>query len=236
MYTPGLNVYSYDMQGFGKSDGHEGMRAYVNEFSDYVDDAILMYNKIKEETKLPTYILGQSLGGCVSTHAAIKLGKECPGVILFAPMLSLEENKKNNRLVLALLPIVNWIMPWLQVGTPAENPHYPEMKEKFHEHELSYSGLLRARLGVEFLKAVDEARENAHKIECPALFLHSKRDTMCEPDGSVYVHERISSEKKKLVLFSADEDDLWHALTVEPDNHKVFAHVAEFLQELIPST
>lgn len=54
---------------------------------------------------------------------------------------------------------------------------------------------------------------------------------MCEPDGSKYFYEKVSSTKKKLVLFDAEADDLWHALTVEPDNHKTFVHVKEFLQE-----
>mmetsp|Transcript_17559 Transcript_17559/g.22982 ORF Transcript_17559/g.22982 Transcript_17559/m.22982 type:complete len:317 (-) Transcript_17559:1404-2354(-) len=227
----GYNVYSFDMQGFGESEGHHGLRASLDKFDHYVDDAVDLYKEFKEESKLPLYVLGQSLGGCISSHVAIRLGKELPGVILFAPMLSLEENKKKNWLLLPFLGLASQFLPNLPIGDKSPNIHYPDMQKRFFEHELSYNGKLRARLGYEFLAAVDRARENAHKVESPILLLHSERDTMCEPDGSKYFYEKVSSTKKKLVLFDAEADDLWHALTVEPDNHKTFVHVKEFLQE-----
>lgn len=63
------------MQGFGESEGHHGLRASLDKFDHYVDDAVDLYKEFKEESKLPLYVLGQSLGGCISSHVAIRLGK-----------------------------------------------------------------------------------------------------------------------------------------------------------------
>jgi dipeptidyl aminopeptidase/acylaminoacyl peptidase len=61
----GFDVYGLDHQGHGQSDGDP---AYVEQFSDYVDDAVLFVQNIQRNYKkqLPNFILGHSMGGLIT--------------------------------------------------------------------------------------------------------------------------------------------------------------------------
>lgn len=202
----------------------------MNEFSDYVDDIEMLFEVVRAEHSV-VHIIGQSLGGGIGAHLAIRLGNKCSSCILAAPMLSLEENKKKNKNVLMVLSALNYVVPWLPVGSKVINPYYPQMSEEFQQDELTYSGMIRVRVGVELLKAVDHVEEKAHEIVCPLLLLHSERDTLCEPRGSKMLFNKAKSSIKQLEMFP-QSDDLWHAILSEPECAKVFQKITQFITNL----
>jgi acylglycerol lipase len=72
-------VYAFDLRGHGRS---EGERLFVQKFSDYVDDlaAIVALAKSREPG-IPTFVLGHSAGGVVSTVYALDHRDEISGLI-----------------------------------------------------------------------------------------------------------------------------------------------------------
>ena len=205
----------------------------MNKFDDYVDDAEQFVRVIQQQEKSqPLHVCGLSLGGCITASLCQRLKEgEVTSCTLAAPMLSLENNISKNPWTVRALNVLDYIVPWLQLGEKVPNAKFPQLSEDFRKHELSYKGLLRVRIGAEFIKAVKATMDNASKITCPILFVHCEADTMCEPEGSKKMYERVSSTKKKLVLFPGD-DQLWHALFNEPDSGKVISEITGFIQTL----
>ena len=205
----------------------------MNKFDDYVEDVEHFLELVKEkEAGSPIHVCGLSLGGCIAARFCQRRKQdEIASCILAAPMLSLENNVARNPWIVRALTVLDYIVPWLEVGEKVPNPKFPQLTVDFRAHELSYKGLLRVRIGAEFIKAVKATMDNAHEIDCPVMFVHCEGDTMCEPEGSKKMFERVSSKKKKLVLFP-EEAQLWHALFSEPDSPKVVSAVAEFLKNL----
>ncbi|CAI0458300.1 unnamed protein product [Linum tenue] len=90
--SSGYAVYAVDHPGFGLS---EGLHGYIQNFDDLVDNAYEMFAKIEgrpEVRGLPSFILGQSMGGAVTLKLHLKDPSEWDGVILVAPMCRCEYN------------------------------------------------------------------------------------------------------------------------------------------------
>mmetsp|Transcript_1647 Transcript_1647/g.2482 ORF Transcript_1647/g.2482 Transcript_1647/m.2482 type:complete len:150 (+) Transcript_1647:1-450(+) len=110
------------------------------------------------------------------------------------------------------------------VGAQEPNMKFPDM---VCNDNRQYQGKLRVRMCVELLKAVDDIHSHGTNIECPLLILHSEADTMCEPEGSISLHEKAKSTDKSLHVFP-DEGDLWHAILTEPGKQKPFSKIREW--------
>ena len=233
----GYNVYGFDNQSHGNSEGLYGVRCYVERFQDFVEDALQMYYKMYEEEKgTNLFVLGVSMGGCVAAIAAEELDNSqsrLTGLVLVAPMLSLERVKKKpiNRILLPLSGCISSCWPTLAVGSKAENEFFPEIKAENDSDELNYHGKVRARVVTEFFSAVDRAVESAPRIECPRLLLHSKIDTMTDPEGSQLFYDQSKDDGKKRLVW-CEEYGHWHGLTKEPGNLRLAKIVSDWMDRL----
>ena len=70
----GYGVYGMDHRGHGKS---EGLRAYVERFSDYADDLNLLVDRIKvEQGNVKMFMVGHSMGGTVAVDYCVTRGRK----------------------------------------------------------------------------------------------------------------------------------------------------------------
>ena len=144
----GFSVYSYDMQGFGESESVGGIRAYVDNFDDYVKDALQMHAQVKTEAgALPVYVLGESMGGCIAAHTVHALGPECDGCILTCPMLCMDTIKAENWHILPVLSLLDWIIPSVPIGSKAPNTKFPKARARACAAAVSCPHTARARPG-----------------------------------------------------------------------------------------
>jgi len=98
MNDAGYSVAGVDNQGAGRSGGLFG---YVDRFDDFVSDLLQLVAFVRSPKApegfgpdLPLFGLGCSLGGCIALQASMRQPALFQGLVLLAPMLSLERVKR----------------------------------------------------------------------------------------------------------------------------------------------
>jgi len=90
----GFICITLDHQGHGRSEGARGKRCYFNRFDDLAQEATDFVDHFKESYReyadLPFFLAGLSMGGCTAVRMAQMRPTFYKGMILFAPMLSLD--------------------------------------------------------------------------------------------------------------------------------------------------
>jgi len=88
-------VCGIDLRGHGRSGGHP--RCFIENFdADYSDDVRAFAASVRgcdlpAFARTPIFLVGGSLGGCIAMRAAIRDASLFAGLVLLAPMLSLEK-------------------------------------------------------------------------------------------------------------------------------------------------
>jgi acylglycerol lipase len=148
----GVSVAGFDMQGCGFSEGLRGLRSFFESFEDVIADAVQFRRLIPEcglpgFSSVPIFLTGISLGGCVAIHVMQRHAELYKGVLLLAPMVSLEKVSRAglNPYLLPLSRLVSWLVPAAQVAKVNRNPLYPELQQEWDEDPLNFQGNTRAR-------------------------------------------------------------------------------------------
>ncbi|GBG24455.1 Monoglyceride lipase [Hondaea fermentalgiana] len=220
-----------DLQSYGLSEGARGLQYYFERFEDHVTDLVQFRKMVSEEyPNTPIYLMGISMGGCIAARLAeFDCAFPYAGLILLAPMLSIEQLKKRpiNKVLLPLADCMSALAPTLRLADKAAHPNVLLRKhfEADPLNETTYK--IRVRVGAECLKVVERARQELTQIKCPLLAVHSRHDTMTDPAGSELAVDLATSSSKTLKLL--DDPYLWHELGHEPGNAKVLQLVLEWL-------
>jgi len=251
----GFDCVGADMQGYGLSEAAEDIRGYFERFEDLVDDAELVCRDAADRLDDPRpFLVGASYGGLLAASLAARLEVwrksstppiECAGLVLLAPALSLEKAKAEpvNAILLPAAALLSQYAPTLAIGDKPASPLYPQLAQAMRRdtslpldspHRLGcYDGNLRARVAAETLLAVDRLRENIFAgdlSDLPAFLLHSKADTLCDPDGSVLYAD---ANPAATLLWTQDIpgcDQMWHVLMQEPGADVLFDRVTTWLK------
>lgn len=86
----GLNVYTMDHRGFGRS---EGLAGHIDSYHIYVEDAVAIINEIRKRNPLARiYLLGHSMGGIFAAHIVAKHPDLLSGVLFLNPWI--EDNSR----------------------------------------------------------------------------------------------------------------------------------------------
>jgi alpha-beta hydrolase superfamily lysophospholipase len=81
----GLNVYTMDHRGFGRSDGLAG---HIDSYHLYVEDTVAIIAEIRKRHPLGhIYLLGHSMGGIFTAHIAAKYGDLLAGALFLNPWI-----------------------------------------------------------------------------------------------------------------------------------------------------
>jgi len=219
----GVSVSGVDFRGAGRS---EGERCYASRFSDYVCDVV---EHVKLSTTqgvpgfpdpatqpLPQFMMGGSMGGCVAVTMAAQQAVPLSGLILLAPMLSLEKVSKKglNPYLRPMGNLISSLFPKLPTAKVAKGKMFPELQREFDEDANNWTAPTRARNAMEYLAATQRlmAPGGLEAVAAPFLLFHGLKDDMTDPDGSRALHARAKSTDKTIKLLP----DSWHVLTKEP--------------------
>mmetsp|Transcript_25989 Transcript_25989/g.66117 ORF Transcript_25989/g.66117 Transcript_25989/m.66117 type:complete len:377 (-) Transcript_25989:187-1317(-) len=222
----GFSVCGLDNQGSGRS---EGTRCYTDALQHYVTD---LADNIRASCKLdiqgfpaslpgsttpvPKFVMGSSMGGCLATLVSMDQSLDLSGLILLAPMLSLEKLSRRglNPYLRSLGFLVSSLFPKLPVAQSARNTLYPDLQEEYDADVNCWHGKTRARNAMEYLAATQRlmAPGGLEAVAAPFLLFHGLKDDMTDPDGSRALHARAKSTDKTIKLLP----DSWHVLTKEP--------------------
>ena len=92
-----VNVYAYDQQGHGYSEGLRGLRGTVESFKDYVNDALFIAKSVAEENEgKPLVLSGYSFGGLVACHVINPAPELFVGIFLGAPQIDVNRTLCTN--------------------------------------------------------------------------------------------------------------------------------------------
>ncbi len=198
------------------------------------------------EARVPIFVLGLSLGGLLTCRVAQRLGDDARfgGAIAVCPALSVEKIKRQpkNAVLLPLLSVLSRTWPTLALGDKAapttDAAKRLEQDKRADtaaapEHRTGiYGGLLRTRVAAEVLKVTDVAVAQADRWVMPALFVHSRTDTMCDPEGTERMFGLIASSKQSTLAWTQDLGcpEMWHALISERGCELVHEKIVSWIE------
>ncbi len=223
LLASGFAVAMYDQRGHGKS---EGLKTYVNRFSDYVDDLHIVYKKAAYAADdKPVFLLAHSMGGLVASQFCIQHQPLLRGVILSAA--SLKVNSDFSPFLQKISGIVSALVPKLAT-VKLDNTMLsrdPAILTIAAEDSLHYKGGIRARTGAEVLKATKWVEAHASEFKMPVLILHGGADQIAEPQGSLSFYEKCGSPDKQSKVYPG----AYHEIMNEINRDEVITDIQRWI-------
>ncbi len=143
-----------------------------------------MQDQLSEVRKLglPTVLLGHSLGGLMATRYVVDDRPQPDLLVLSGPALG-AEIPLHLRLA---APLLGRLVPRLEIkdeGDPALLSSDPKVGELFYADPLRVPNPT-ARMGLEILRAISQARAGIERVTMPTLVLHGGDDRLVPPEAS----------------------------------------------------
>jgi len=219
----GYAVYSFDYRGHGKSPGLPG---YIERFSYYINDLQAfgdMVRKKHKDTKF--FLLGHSMGSTIAITYATQHQSGLDGLLVSGA--TLQAGASVSPVMIMAAKILSRLLPktGLDVIDATAISRDQDVVAAYVNDPLVYRGKIRARLGAEFIKAIQKLPPQMAKIKLPILIMHGTADRLSEPSGSQLLYQRVSSRDKTLKLY----DGFYHEIFNEPGRQQVFADIEAWL-------
>jgi carboxylesterase len=129
------------------------------------------------------FILGESLGGLLALHLAVKY-QDISGLMLLAPAL-----------IIPKLWISKLVFPF------KEYIFKPYVLKKNSEDKMPWQGynVVPLKAGASFFDFQQMVKRELNQVTVPAIIFQGKKDATIDPASSFIVHDKISSSSKELV-------------------------------------
>ena len=224
----GFALYAMDHRGHGRS---EGARSLVDRMDNVVSDLDAFVDLVAAETPgLPLFMLGHSMGGCVSIAYALRHQEKLSALALSAPLAALEAAPLPLRLIAKGLSLV---VPKTGVySVPAGGiSRDPAEVEAYDSDPLVYRGKLPARTVQELSDTIAHFEEQAPTLTLPLLLMHGTADEIVPDTGTRMVHERAGSTDKTLHRY----EGYYHEIFNEPpgERDRVLDDLTAWLNERV---
>jgi len=219
----GYAVCGFDYRGHGKSDG---LRCYVDRFSDYVSDVRAFFEKVHQEHgNLKIFLVGHSMGATIAVAYAVQYQRDLAGLIIsgvgLKPGSSISPALKAvARLISALAPKMG-----LTVLDATAISQDKAVVDAYVNDPLVYRGKIPARLAAEMINTIDRLPSLIPEIKLPIIIMHGTKDRLCNPEGSQILYDLVGSRDKTLKLYKG----FYHEIFNEPEHDKVMADVETWL-------
>ncbi|MFC2050392.1 alpha/beta hydrolase [Chloroflexota bacterium] len=221
----GYAVYTFDYRGHGKS---EGLRSFVDRFSDYLADLKTFLDKVrKEHHDAKIFLVGHSMGGTVATAYAIEHQQEVAGVITSAP--SLVASSTVSPALLAIAGVISALAPKMGVTVldASTISRDKAVVDAYVNDSLVFRGKIPARTGAELAKMWKTLPEQMPKIKLPILIMQGTADRLANPASSKLLYKRAGSKDKTLKLYKG----FYHEIFNEPGHRQVMADVEAWIKK-----
>jgi acylglycerol lipase len=220
----GLACFAPDHRGHGKSAKRMG---YIKSFERIVKDIYELKALInKNHGSHKVFLIGHSMGSLIGLRFLSAYQKEIQGAALIAPMILTPDYispvlKALSGFIAALFPTLP-----IQEFDTAETTRNQEVIAAAHADPLCYHGKIRARTGVQMLKAMEHANVHLADIIDPLLILQGSEDKILPVESSGKLYRLVSSEDKTLKIF----EGLYHELFNEPEKEMVFEYITNWIE------
>lgn len=219
----GYAVFALDYPGHGKSGGD---RCHVRRFSDYTDSISLLLDRVRDECPgAPVFLIGHSMGGLVAIRFLIEHQAEFAGcVISGAAIQAAVQLSAIQRLAMNFFSRALPKLRVLQLDA-SEVSRDPAVVDRYRRDPLVFTGKVTSRLAEQLVSTMTWIQDKLGQIELPMLILHGSADGLTSPEGSKMLHQKISSQEKKLIIY----EGLYHEVYNEPEQEAVMTDVADWL-------
>ncbi len=216
----GVLCYAFDQRGHGRSGGR---RVHVSSWSRYEADVEeFVTRRVREETDLPLFIYGHSMGSLIClTLAAGGFGRRVEGFVgWIVSGASIRPTGVAKPYLVVAARLLSRVVPHLAIdlGIAGESlSHDPDVVARYEE-DPRVEHKATVRWGAEALRAVRMAKRGASRITEPMLILHGENDPLAESEGSRWLAEHTGGESELMIYKGALH---------EPHNDPSHADVAE---------
>ncbi|MBK5109471.1 MAG: lysophospholipase [Anaerolineales bacterium] len=224
----GYAIYAYDQRGHGKSPGQRG---YLESWDEYRSDLKHFLDLVhQQEPGLPVFMYGHSQGALIALDFLINESNNLSGALVSASPLASDDAA--SPMLVTAAKILSRVWPTFSLDSPI-NPSQlscdARVVQKYQDDPAVFK-ILTARWGTEYLKTQDEVREQAYKIDVPILIMHGGEDSLCDPEGSQYLYEQVSSADKTLKIYPS----YFHEIHNEPGHITVIQDMNEWMSARLP--
>lgn len=229
--SSGVDVYSFDSHGHGRSDGEP--RGYVEKFEHYVLDLIGFIQSCQQQyadkgqTCPPLILLGHSMGALISVMAALRLGSEnIGGLVLTGPALGVDMNPILH-VQKMFAPAIDTLLPKgkiVDAVRPEDMSRNPDAVQAYIDDPLIPKGKIIARTAIQVDRTFDIAKEKRGDITCPILMLHGTNDRCTSIKASQDFFGNVGSSKKRFLRLPG----LFHEIFEEPEIDEFMPSIVGF--------
>ncbi|RDC65546.1 alpha/beta hydrolase [Adhaeribacter pallidiroseus] len=220
-----FKTYALDLRGRGKSDGE---RYYIPDYNDLLADIDQLVNLAQEaHPGLPTFLLGHSAGGVLSSVYTLKHQNKLRGFICesFAFQVPAPD------FVLAVLKGISHIAPHAHV-LKLKNEDFSRdssVVEAMNHDPLIAHEVQPTKTVQQLVLADERLKAEMPAINLPLLILHGTLDKATKPSGSQYFYDTAGSLDKSLKLYEGHYHDLLNDL----DKEVVMADILHWLNSRV---
>lgn len=219
----GFNVIRYDQRGHGHSSGENTYYSKVDEITDDLG-AIVKYSK-KFLAGQKIFVIGHSMGGYTAAMYGTKYPRTIDGYITSGALT------RYNHELFAGIPVGldshDYFKNELGKGlcsTDIVLKHYVE--DALNKKEISVGLVRTIEKGIDYLKL------EAGDFKDPILIMHGENDGLVSTLDSEQFHDEISSEDKKLIIYSELEHEIFNEFTMKTE---IFNTVISWIEERLKS-
>jgi alpha-beta hydrolase superfamily lysophospholipase len=215
-------VYGLDHRGHGHS---EGPRALVDRLAYAVADLDqFVAFAAGEHRGQDVFLLGHSMGGCISIQYAISHQQRLRGLLLSGPLAALDAAPAPVRILATVLSALTPRLPLFAVDANLVSRD-PAVVKAYEDDPLVYHGKLPVRTISELAGAVAAFPEAVSAIRIPTVIMYGTGDKLAPPAGSLMLSERIGAADKTLIPY----EGLYHEILNEPEQNQVMDDMCAWL-------
>jgi alpha-beta hydrolase superfamily lysophospholipase len=223
LVADGIAVRAADHRGHGRS---EGKRTSVVSFGDYVDDLATVIAQARARwPSLRVVLLGHSMGGLIALDLAVRPERAIDALVLSAPAACPREM---SRFTLVVGRALSRIAPNIGVLRLPLNriSRDPVVVDAYNNDPLVFRTPIRARLGAEWLDAMERVDAGLPSLRVPLLVMQGTADGLVDPGCGPHVYDRAGSRDKTLKMY----DGVWHEIFNEPERDQVLGDLTAWLR------
>jgi acylglycerol lipase len=227
----GYSVVGVDHRGHGRSAAEGTRTSNIRRFDTFVDDYIVLIERLRTEQNRPVVALGHSMGGLVVARAALLAQERMAAMVLSGPALKLPMRfgPVRLRLSLALARVLPFMaMPAAEIDGLSSNP---EVRARFLEDPLTIRNPVKLGIARQLYLLSEETRRRAGEIHVPLLVMHGEADPITDPAGSREFVANANSPDKEFVSWPGDQHEIFN----EIDQDAVLRKLTEWLDQRFPS-
>lgn len=195
----GYSLHTYDQRGHGRS---EGQRGYIDSWSEYRADFITFIDLIREHDQaLPIFAYGHSMGALIILDYLLHGYDALEGVIVSGSPI--DTSDAASPLLILTARLLSRFWPTFSLETPI-NPSQLSCDARVvqaYQEDPTVFKILTVRWGTEYLNTQNWVKDHASGITQPILIIHGGEDILCDPGGSQYLFDHVSSIDKTLKIY-----------------------------------